>query len=238
VTSVGRLGVLGGPFDPVHVGHLDAAAAAQAAFQLDHVVLMPSYQPPHRPAMPRAGSYHRFAMVALAISGTRGYRVSDIEIARGGASYTIDTLRRLHSLGWTPSQLFFIIGTDAFAEIATWREYPELLDAAHFVVIARPGTSLSAVHTHTSALQERVCESTAWDPRDARTRILLVEATTRDVSSTAIRARISDHQPIDDLVPAAVARHIIAHNLYGAADGLHGKDQSNGSPHFETRQDA
>jgi nicotinate-nucleotide adenylyltransferase len=208
-----RLGILGGTFDPIHFGHLDALDAARRAMQLDRVLLVPSSDPPHRPAEPMASGFHRFALVALAIQGNDALSASDMELTRTGPSYTADTLRAVAREGWRPSQIFFILGSDAFAEIATWREYPAVLDTANFVVIARPGTTLDAAAERTSALRGRLGQS-----------IFLVEARTRDVSSSTIRARLAARQPIDDLVPAAVARHIAAHHLYGAVDDLHGQD--------------
>jgi nicotinate-nucleotide adenylyltransferase len=208
-----RLGILGGTFDPIHVGHLDAADAACRALRLDEVRLIPSSDPPHRTADPLASGFHRFALVALAIQGHDALRVSDLELTRTGPSYTADTLRAIAREGWTPSQIFFILGSDAFAEIATWREFPAVLDAANFVVIARPGTTLETAIARTPSLRGREGKS-----------LFLVEARTRDVSSSTIRARLAAHQPIDDLVPAAVAWHIAAHHLYGAVDDLHGQD--------------
>ncbi|MBI2829129.1 MAG: adenylyltransferase/cytidyltransferase family protein, partial [Acidobacteria bacterium] len=111
-----RLGVLGGTFDPVHYGHLDAAAAARSALALDDVLFMPSHDPPHRRVDPHATAFQRFALVALAINGIEGYKASDVELRREGSSYTSDTLRALHAAGWAPTQLFFILGVDAFAE--------------------------------------------------------------------------------------------------------------------------
>jgi len=208
-----RLGILGGTFDPIHFGHLDAADAARRALQLDQVLLIPSFDPPHRPTDPMASGFHRFALVALAIQGNDALSASDMELTRTGPSYTADTLRAVAHQGWRPSQIFFILGSDAFAEIATWREYPAVLDTANFVVIARPGTTLDAATARTPSLRGRLGQS-----------IFLVEARTRDVSSSTIRARLATRQPIDDLVPAAVARHIAAHHLYGAVDDLHGQD--------------
>jgi len=208
-----RLGILGGTFDPIHFGHLDAADAARRALQLDRVLLIPSFDPPHRPTDPMASGFHRFALVALAIQGNDALSASDMELTRTGPSYTADTLRAVARQGWRPSQIFFILGSDAFAEIATWREYPAVLDTANFVVIARPGTTLDAATARTPSLRGRLGQS-----------IFLVEARTRDVSSSTIRARLATRQPIDDLVPATVARHIAAHHLYGAVDDLHGQD--------------
>jgi len=217
-----RLGLLGGTFDPVHVGHLDAAVAARAALGLDQVWLIPSHAPPHRAAQPLASDLHRYALVALAVNGHEGLQACDLELAREGMSYTEDTLRTLLSRGWTSSQLFFILGADAMAEIATWRGFPDVLDLAHFVVIARPGVTLDAAVARTPALAPRLHDARTGVPRGPATRVILVEAETRDVSSTTIRARRAANAPIDDLVPAPVARYIETHDLYHAVGGLHG----------------
>ena len=205
-----RLGVLGGTFDPIHYGHLDAAHAAREALSLDNILFVPAHDQPLRARDPRATAFHRFAMVGLAINGCRGYRASDVELQREGTSYTINTLQHLHGEGWDPSQIFFILGSDAFAEIAKWRGYPGILDAARFAVVARPGTTIESALARTPEL---------------RSHVSLIEAHTRDVSSTAIRQRLSDGKSIEDLVPAAVSRHILAHHLYGAVDDLHGEDE-------------
>ena len=209
-----RLGILGGTFDPVHCGHLDAAAAAHAALALHEVLFVPSHDPPHRPADPRATGFHRLALVALAINNVKARRVSDLELLRHGTTYTSDTLRALHAEGWAPAQLFFILGADAFAEIATWHEYPSVLDAANFAVIARPGTTIDAALARNPELLSRTRQGSAAADTSDLTGIFLVEAETRDVSSTLIRRRVADGQPIGDLVPVSVARHIAAHNLY------------------------
>jgi nicotinate-nucleotide adenylyltransferase len=219
-----RLGLLGGTFDPIHVGHLDAAAAAQRSLALDEIRFVPSHDPPHRPSDPRASAFHRFALVALAIEGQPSYRASDVELRRDGPSYTTDTLRAVHAEGLAASQIFFILGADAFAEIATWREFPAVLDAANFVVIARPGSSLDAAAARTPSLRARLRHADGAFETPG-TFVFLIEAQTRDVSSTTIRARLAAGQTIDDLVPGAVARHIVAHKLYGAVDKLHGKDE-------------
>lgn len=219
-----RLGVLGGTFDPVHFGHLDAADAARSALALHDVLFVPSHDPPHRPVDPHATAFQRFALVALAINGIAGYRVSDEEVLREGSSYTSDTLRALHAAGWAPSQLFFILGADTFAEIATWHEFPAVLDGAHFAVIARQGMTIEAALARTPDLRSRARPASAHAGAGGRTGIFLVEASTRDISSTIIRRRLAARQPIDDLVPSAVARHILAHHLY-TERRLHGPDE-------------
>ncbi|MEQ1572745.1 MAG: nicotinate-nucleotide adenylyltransferase [Vicinamibacterales bacterium] len=220
-----RLGLLGGTFDPIHYGHLDAAEAAKAALSLDEVLLIPACDPQHRASDPCATAFHRFALASLAVDGRSGYRVSDMELVRQGPSYTSDTLRALHNEGWNASQLFFILGADAFSEIATWHEFPAVLDAAHFVVIARPGTTIEAAIARTPDLRVRACLASEMGPIGTTrtgTRIVLVEARTRNVSSTMVRQRLAARNPIVDLLPPAVARHIFAHHLYGAVGDLHG----------------
>jgi nicotinate-nucleotide adenylyltransferase len=220
-----RLGVLGGTFDPIHLGHLDAGEAAQTALSLDEVRLIPSHDPPHRPVDPHASEFHRFALVSLAIADRASWRVSDAEVVRSGPSYTVDTLRALHREGWRAAQIFFILGADAFAEIATWRAFPSVLDLAHFAVVARPGTTLDAAVARTPQLRPRMHAPADVAQSATETAVFLVEARTRDVSSTGIRTRIAAGLPIDDLVPVLVARHIVAHQLYGAVDDLHGEKQ-------------
>src|SRR5436853_1085792 len=221
-----RLGILGGTFDPIHFGHLDAADAASAAMALEEVVLIPAHDQPLRVIEPRASVYQRFAMTVLAVEDRPECHVSDMELVRQGRSYTADTLRALHASGRKGSQLFFILGTDAFAGIAAWQGYPGFLDLAHFVVIARPGMSLEDATRRTPELRDRMSPAPrAPAASDGPTRIFLGHARTRDVSSTMIRERVASGQPIDELVPPAVARHIYKHHLYGAVDSLHGEDQ-------------
>jgi nicotinate-nucleotide adenylyltransferase len=215
----GRTGVLGGTFDPIHVGHLAAAEAALSALALDEVVLLPSNVPPHRPP-PVASTHQRFAMVALAIADRPALRASELELTTPGPSYTASTLARLHALGYAASQLFFITGADAFAEIATWRGYPAFLDAANFVVINRGSRRASDMERLLPALNDRLCPVSSDGPpppaHDARPLIFLVDRSTPDVSSTDVRDRVAERRPLDGLVPAAVEQFIHRHQLYAA----------------------
>jgi len=207
------VGLLGGTFDPIHVGHLAAARAAQAAFGLDQMRLIPSATPPHRPDSPRASGYHRMEMVRLAVADTPGWAASDLELAREGPSYTYDTLTTLGSEGLSPLQIFFITGADAFVDITTWHRYPEVLDAAHFVVVARPGTSLDRLRTRLPALAPRMIEAGRFTVADTP-RIILLNASTPDVSATQIRQRVAARQSVDGFVPEAVSAYIDRHSLY------------------------
>ena len=197
------LGVLGGTFDPIHNGHLAAAEAAQRALSLESIVLIPSRIPPHRRDPVGAGSDHRRDMAQLAAADRPGWSVSTVELDREGPSYTYDTLAEL---GTTGAQLFFILGADAFAEIATWSRYPAVLDLAHFVVVSRPGITLDS-------LRERQPSAFGLRP-SANTRVILVEANTPDISSTDIRKRIRAGDSLSGLMPDAVADYIRTHRLY------------------------
>jgi nicotinate-nucleotide adenylyltransferase len=221
-----RLGLLGGTLDPVHRGHVAAAQAARQALALDRVWLMPAHVPRHR-GSPAASGWHRFAMAAMAIEDDPHLAVSDLELARGGPTYTWDTLEALAARGYEPSQLFFITGADAFGAIESWHRYPALLDRAHFVVVSRPGHPLVFAHEGPPVVRERV----RWVSRGETPvpgqppAVWLVEADTPDVSSTDIRARIAAGAPIDDLVCPRVDAHIRRHALYDAAPvrTLHGE---------------
>lgn len=194
-----RVGVLGGTFDPIHIGHVETATAAQQRLSLDFVLLLPSRTPPHRSTEPRVSGYHRFAMTALAAADRAGLRASDIELRRDGPSYTVHTLETLNRDGCAPAQLYFIVGADAFAEIDTWYDYPRLLELANFVVVPRPGFPAPAVPP----------------PRESNsTTVSSLDIATPDVSSTEIRQRVAKGEPIDHLVTRGVAEHIRRHNLY------------------------
>jgi nicotinate-nucleotide adenylyltransferase len=213
-----RVGVIGGTFDPIHVGHLAAARAAQQAVSLGAVIFVPSSQPPHRPDKPHASGYHRCQMAALAVAGVAGWSVSEIEVSRSGASYTFDTLTALKATD-ERSAFFFVLGADAFAEIATWSRYPAVLDLAHFVVIARTGTPLEPLRSPSGALAWRLAESPeAIDVQ--KPSIVLVEADTPAVSSTMIRGRAARGEPLAGLVPAPVEHYIRTHRLYLPEPGL------------------
>jgi nicotinate-nucleotide adenylyltransferase len=198
-----KLGVLGGTFDPIHNGHVAAAAAAQGTLGLDGITLIPSRIPPHRHDPVGATAEQRYEMARLAAAEHPGWTASRIELDREGPSYTFDTLTELVKSG---SQIFFITGADAFAEIATWSRYPAVLDLANFVVVSRPGITLDSLRGHVpSAFIAR---------RSTHTRVILVEADTPNVSSTDIRRRVRAGQSLSGFVPDPVARFIAAHRLY------------------------
>lgn len=218
-----RIGILGGTFDPVHCGHIDLGAAAQSALDLTSVLVIPSNVPPHRPA-PVASSFHRFAMVALAISGRHGWQASDLELSEETQSYTATTLRRFHQRGCGAVELFFVIGADAFSEIAIWKDYPGLLDSAHFAVVSRPGWPVDRLRQTLPSLSRGMRTPGNWLEQPGPC-IILIDAQTADVSATAIRNRCLEGLSVADMVPPGVRQHLEQHGLYAStASDRRGRD--------------
>lgn len=158
------------------------------------------------------------ASLAAAAAG-EPFRASDLELTREGPSYTADTLRALQKSGHEAWQLYFLIGADAFAEIATWRDYPALLELAHFAVCSRSGWPAGDLPGRLPALADRMLPAAALRARPVLgrglpTRVFLLDVATPDVSSTEVRARARVGLPIVDLVPPEVAQYIATHGLY------------------------
>jgi nicotinate-nucleotide adenylyltransferase len=196
-----RIGLMGGSFDPPHRGHLALARAALDALPLDEVRFLPAglaWQKKDRQVTP---AEHRKAMVELAIEGEPRFVLDDRELRREGPSYTIDTVRELQAE--QHAQWFLIVGQDQYANLHTWREWEDLLPRVTLAVAARGG-ALPAPSAPLAALPHRV--TTLPMPRI-------------DVSSTEIRRRAAAGEAIDDMVPAAVARYIDLHRLYGGHTG-------------------
>ncbi len=211
-----RLGVFGGTFDPVHIGHLGPAALAQATFTFDELLFVPAGKPPHKQNEPLTPFAHRFAMLALATQDNERFLVSDIELRRRGPTYTVDTLRLLRERR-ASDRIFFIMGSDSFAQIDTWHRWEELVELADLVVLHRAtawGEELAA--RVPALLRPRLCRV---EPGDATGdsepgRIFLLEHEPFGVSSTTLRERLRAGQPVGDLVPPQVYRYIVKYHLY------------------------
>jgi len=208
-----RIGILGGTFDPIHRGHLDAAAAAKTALDLSQVYVVPANVPWQR-QRPQASSFHRFAMVSLAVAGREGWRADDVELLHDAESYTSDTLQKFHARGYAPAELFFIVGADAFAAIDSWRHYPSLLEYANFAVVSRPGCSVAEMSKRLPDLAGRMVDSSFETASESAVTIILIDAATPDISATNIRERCSRLESIAGLVPDLVREHIEQHGLY------------------------
>ena len=195
-----RLGIFGGSFDPVHNGHLALAHACQRQTALDEVWFTPTAVQPLKQEGPHASDSQRLEMLQLAILSEPSWRVYQVEIERGGRSYTVDTLRQLREK--VPSAvLFFLMGADAVQDVPQWREPREIFRLATPLVVRRAGQS----EPDMSALLAVSAENKP--PK-------LIEMPTIDASSTEIRRRAAAGEPIGDLVPDAVATYITSHGLY------------------------
>jgi len=191
---VTRLGILGGTFDPVHIGHLAAASQVHFELGLDSVLLVPTNAQPLKPA-PRASGMDRLAMCQAAIAHDPRMGVSDVDLVRGGPTYTVDTLTDLRAQH-PAAEFFFITGADSLATLPRWKDYETLVTLATFVGVTRPGHSL----TQSDAPH------------------VLVSVPALAVSSTEVRDRVRAGAPIQYLVPDAVARYVHDHTLYLEGD--------------------
>lgn len=212
------LGLLGGTFDPIHVGHLDVADVARRVMGLDHILLVPSNIPPHRSA-PLASAPHRFAMAVLAAEGRTDLRVSDLEMVSTEPSYTSATLDRLSGNGIDTRTVSLVIGADAFREIRTWKGFPQILDRCHFVVVSRRGIPAPSLREALPEWSGRMIDVARMSRFDAgiEPQIILIDAPTASVSSTDVRRRVAASESIAGLVPDRVARYISTYGLYERA---------------------
>jgi nicotinate-nucleotide adenylyltransferase len=212
-----RLGVFGGTFNPIHVGHLRAVIEVQETFTLDRLLLIPSANPPHKGAEDIAAAEDRLQMVRLAVQGLPSLEASDVELARSGLSYTIETLQYFHNYFGPESVIHFVVGVDAFSEITTWKSYHQLFATAHFIVMTRPGSTLNNlerfIHTHISRdYQYDTTASRYGHPRWCS--IFCLNITHLDISATQIREWIRQGRSIRFLVPATVEAFIKTRGLY------------------------
>jgi nicotinate-nucleotide adenylyltransferase len=217
-TKKERVGILGGTFNPVHLGHLRAAAEVRSIFALDRVLLVPSYIPPHKQTTEMASPEDRFAMVVQAVRAHPSLVASPLEIEAQERSYSIITLNKVKAI-YKDAWIFFILGVDAFLEIETWKSYREVLEQCRFIVISRPGFDLAAAR---DALPPEYEESfhimaeteDAGENLLAKFRIFLLSIPALDVSSTEIRRRVKSGRSIHGLVPESVEEYIHRKNLY------------------------
>ncbi len=192
-----RLGVMGGTFDPVHHGHLVAASEVASVFGLDEVVFVPTGQPWQKSDREVSPAEHRYLMTVIATASNPRFTVSRVDIDRAGPTYTIDTLRDL-AVERPDTELFFITGADALAQILGWKDSDELFALAHFVGVTRPGHHL---------------DGNGLPPE----RVSLMEVPAMAISSTDCRARVVAGEPVWYLVPDGVVQDIAKHGLYRPA---------------------
>ncbi len=217
------VGVLGGSFDPVHVGHVRIADAVRSSFSLSRVLLAPAATPPHKPDIRLASETHRLEMLRLAVAGHDGLEVSTIELDRGGVSYTIDTLRSLRDARVRPVRPLFILGMDSLIDIPTWKQHRRLLDEFAFVVVDRPQRDAPADPERLATeiagrliavKSEPGAGAAALERRGRAGSVFKLTIAPIDVSSSGIRRVAAEGGDLGGLVPPAVARYIRREKLY------------------------
>jgi len=213
-----RIGLLGGTFNPVHKGHMRAAAEVRRMFALHKILFIPSFIPPHKQTAEIASPEDRFAMVEAAVRGNPHYVASPVEIEAKEKSYSIITLNKVKNI-YHGAWVFFILGIDAFLEIETWKSYQEVLGQCHFIVTSRPGFLLEDAR---SVLPRKyggqIFELEESEPVGEKMirsfRIFLVSIKALDISSTEIRTRIKKGQSVKGFLPEAVEVYIKKKKLY------------------------
>ena len=199
------IGVLGGTFDPIHNGHLVVAEEVRDQLKLSEVLFVPAGQPWLKPDSPIAAAEHRVQMVRLALAGKPYFKLSTLEIERGGPSYTVDTIAELQAQLGIGDELFFILGWDSLVELPQWKEPARLVKMCRLVAVPRPGYSvpdLKALEAAIPGLSQQV---------------IVLDKPEIDISASAIRSRVARGLSIRHLVPEAVDRYIHQHGLYAAA---------------------
>jgi nicotinate-nucleotide adenylyltransferase len=201
-----RIGVFGGSFDPVHYGHLRLAEACREAARLDLVLFMPAATAPHKRDAPVASDKDRVEMLKLAIGGHEAFAVSELEIQRGGVSYTVDTLTELAKVH-AGAELFLLMGADTFLDLPNWREPQRVIELALPLVVRRGGMAA----TSESAF--------AWiaEPRRSEIRQAMVEMPASEISSSGIRRAVGEGKSVRYLVPRGVEKFIETQGIYRAA---------------------
>jgi nicotinate-nucleotide adenylyltransferase len=198
-----RLGVMGGTFDPIHHGHLVTAEMALWQFELDEVVFVPAGQPWMKEDQEVSDAEHRYLMTVIATSSNPRFTVSRIEIERQGPTYTVETLQQLRREAEEPIDLFFITGADAMLEILHWKDPGEVLAGANFIAATRPGYDLARFQKEAPTSHPKVS---------------VMDIPALAISSTDIRRRVRQGEPIRYLVPEGVQTYIQKARLYRIAD--------------------
>ncbi|MBS6564379.1 MAG: nicotinate-nucleotide adenylyltransferase [Clostridiales bacterium] len=199
-----QLGIMGGTFDPIHNGHIQMAQKCMEKFALDEVIFLPAGEPPHKRNYAVTDKYKRLEMTRLAVKEIPGFSVSDIEIERGGYTYTIDSLRELGQI-YKNARFFYIIGADTLGELYTWRNIEEVARLTKFLVVGRSNIPSEALHNAAARVRE-----------DFGGQLLDAQFNGPELSSTFIRDLARKGAPLEGYVPLNVARYIKENNIYGA----------------------
>lgn len=199
-----RVGIMGGTFDPVHIGHLLIAEQSYRQYGLDYVIFMPAGRPPHKQDQEIISNKDRLAMLRLATEDIPYFRVSDYELNKQGLSYTCETLSEL-SQKFPDTEYYFIMGADSVKDMDHWRHPEIILNLAHILAAVRDNTDIQALQAEAQRLREKYSA-----------RISLLGAPELDISSRELRGRIAAGQSIRFMVPEKVRNYIYYYHLYGS----------------------
>lgn len=205
-----RIGILGGTFDPIHNGHLAAAQSVAATFQTDEIHFVPAYRAPHKQPQGVTSAFHRFAMVALALSPFAQFRASTLEVDSLEKRYTVDTLQQM-AAEYPNASRIFILGTDMFQEIETWKDYRRLFALAHFAIVHRPGFAFREDIVPFQVLNENDRPALTETPG-----VFYLPFVEQPISSTEIRQDCRRDVDVRQRVPIPVWSYIEKHKLYNA----------------------
>lgn len=201
MSSKTRVGLMGGSFDPIHLGHIAIAGEARDALQLSHVLFLPSGRPPHKAHL-GASPAQRLEMTRLAVEPLPWAQASDVEVCRQGTIYTVDTLQILSSQH-PEAAFYYIIGADTLLDLPNWRNTQKVCTLCRFICLHRPGVADEAIGTALEDLRSRY-----------GAQVHLVPASGPDISSTEVRRRVARGQSTEGLLPSAVRAYIDRENLY------------------------
>lgn len=216
-----RVGVFGGSFNPIHLGHLLLADEILERLALDQVLFVPAGRPPHKPAGDLAPASHRYAMTKLAIQGHPRFSVSDLEITRQGPSYTVDTLRALRQSAGPGDEFFLLVGSETFLDLLTWKDSLALAQLARLVVIPRVGTAFDPDGREARKILQEIGQE-RWVRVPAEGSLpalplkgaLLVSATSLSISASDLRRRAREGRSLSYRVPESVSAYMLEHRLY------------------------
>lgn len=211
-----KMGIFGGTFDPVHMGHLRAAEEFAETMELDRVLILPSAVPPHREDPPAASAGDRLEMLRLAVKSNKRLEVSDLELRRPGPSYTLDTVEQIRTRQG-PVEIFLALGADAYAEIATWHRPDEILSLVHVVVLTRPGFTVDLPGPLPEDVRVKYEKRGDILVSAVRTTIRPLAVTDMDISASRIRRLVGSGRSIRYLVPEGVSRYIREKGLYAGS---------------------
>jgi len=217
-----QIAILGGSFDPVHMGHIGLAQETHERFGLDQILFLPVFQSPHKSHIPLASSAHRMAMLRLALKGNTHFSISDMEVRIEEISYTIDTINCFR-LKYSSSELYLLIGYDNLLDLDSWKDAQEIMKNCHILVASRPGLKsfystgkiLGLFNGNSPYRLGKIKNKTQeFIHRETEKKLVVYDISPRDISSSVVRERLVLGKSVDKLLPPEVETYIIEHQIY------------------------